>query len=214
MIAMPTGTTLSGGARIYKQARTHSERRIVRRFLLWWRRGESNPCPKSLPHKHLRAQFLIENVGEVPHRNKLPPPIPVRFPQSYRTSLLGILLIGACPKPQESFRETLADQAAKAKSRFAFIFSHRFMGLMESQLASYDTGTPVETGTSPSVMLILQNPPKLVKALPLLPETDHARMARRPYSPQTARRRAQPGALLLPPYKPLYRPPQGPRPTP
>ena len=25
----------------------------------WWRRGESNPCPKSLSHKHLRAQCLI-----------------------------------------------------------------------------------------------------------------------------------------------------------
>ena len=28
-------------------------------YFIWWRRGESNPCPKSLPHESLRAQFPI-----------------------------------------------------------------------------------------------------------------------------------------------------------
>lgn len=91
-------------------------------------------------------------VSGVPFRNKLPPPIPVRFPQSYRTSLIGILLAGVCPGPQENSGETLADQAAKAKSRFAFIVSHRFTGWMESRLASCDTAAPVETGASPLQM--------------------------------------------------------------
>lgn len=31
----------------------------------WWRRGESNPCPKSLPHEYLRAQFLIASRRSV-----------------------------------------------------------------------------------------------------------------------------------------------------
>lgn len=26
---------------------------------VWWRRGESNPCPKALPQKLLRVQFLF-----------------------------------------------------------------------------------------------------------------------------------------------------------
>ena len=28
-------------------------------FLFWWRRGESNPCPKICPYRHLRAQMVI-----------------------------------------------------------------------------------------------------------------------------------------------------------
>ena len=27
----------------------------------WWNRGESNPCPKTYSHRHLRAQSLIKN---------------------------------------------------------------------------------------------------------------------------------------------------------
>ena len=42
----------------YKKIRTLTKRSKVRIFF-WWRRGESNPCPKSLPHESLRAQFPI-----------------------------------------------------------------------------------------------------------------------------------------------------------
>jgi len=84
-------------------------------------------------------------------RNKLTPSSPVLFPLSYRASLIGILPVGVSPEPQESSEVTLAGQAAKAKSRFAFKFAHRLTGSMESQPASHDTGTPVETGASPSI---------------------------------------------------------------
>ena len=46
MIAMRNGSAPIWRSQIYTQARTHSERRIVRRFLLWWRWRESNPRPK------------------------------------------------------------------------------------------------------------------------------------------------------------------------
>ena len=45
MIAIRNGSASTWRSQIYTQARTHSERRIVRRFLLWWRRGESNSGP-------------------------------------------------------------------------------------------------------------------------------------------------------------------------
>lgn len=95
---------------------------------LWWRRGESNPCPKSLPHKLLRAQFLIEVVSEVSFRNKLPSPILVRVP----AELPGVAHwypAGWClSKAAGRLMRDMADQAARAKSRFAFSFFHRLTG--------------------------------------------------------------------------------------
>jgi hypothetical protein len=32
---------------------------INRWYLIWWRRGESNPCPKENPQELLRAQFVF-----------------------------------------------------------------------------------------------------------------------------------------------------------
>lgn len=49
MIAIRNGSAPIWRSQIYTQARTHSERRIVRRFLLWWSRGESNPGPMTVP---------------------------------------------------------------------------------------------------------------------------------------------------------------------
>ena len=43
----------------YTQAQTHSCRRRVRRFLFWWRRGESNSGPRKPPDWHLQAQSLV-----------------------------------------------------------------------------------------------------------------------------------------------------------
>ena len=56
----------------YTQAQTHSCKRRVRRFLFWWRRGESNPRPKTLPLELLRAQTVIYI------------PSPWRRPSNYR----------------------------------------------------------------------------------------------------------------------------------
>lgn len=39
----------------YTQAQTRSCKRRVRRFLFWWRRGESNSGPKQLPGRCLQA---------------------------------------------------------------------------------------------------------------------------------------------------------------
>ena len=33
----------------------------VRIILIWWRRGESNPCPKALQQDFLRAQLRFEH---------------------------------------------------------------------------------------------------------------------------------------------------------
>ena len=43
----------------YTQAQTHSCKRRVRRFLFWWRRGESNSGPRKPPDWHLQAQSLV-----------------------------------------------------------------------------------------------------------------------------------------------------------
>ena len=40
-------------------------------FLFWWRRGESNPCPKICPYRRLRAQMVLnipsKNGGQQPN---------------------------------------------------------------------------------------------------------------------------------------------------
>ena len=36
-----------------------TNRQKVRIILFWWSRGESNPCPKTLPRELLRAQTVI-----------------------------------------------------------------------------------------------------------------------------------------------------------
>ena len=43
---------------IHKKAK---EAHLLVHFLcfFWWNRGESNPCPKTYSHRHLRAQSLI-----------------------------------------------------------------------------------------------------------------------------------------------------------
>lgn len=43
----------------YTQAQTRSCKRRVRRFLFWWRRGESNSGPRKPPDWHLQAQSLV-----------------------------------------------------------------------------------------------------------------------------------------------------------
>ena len=45
----------------YTQAQTHSCKRRVRRFLFWWRRGESNPRPKAVPYQ-VSTVYLIESI--------------------------------------------------------------------------------------------------------------------------------------------------------
>lgn len=46
---------------IYTQAQTRSCKRRVRRFLFWWRRGESNPRPKAVPYQ-VSTVYLIESI--------------------------------------------------------------------------------------------------------------------------------------------------------
>ena len=41
-------------------------RKKVRIILIWWRRGESNPRPKTLPWELLRAQTVIAEVLLLP----------------------------------------------------------------------------------------------------------------------------------------------------
>ena len=61
-----------GGAALWA-AEPKKERHDLRRvFLFWWRRGESNPRPKTLPREPLRAQTVIYI------------PLPRRRPSNYR----------------------------------------------------------------------------------------------------------------------------------
>ena len=44
---------------INKKSEHTSYREVVRIFHVWWRRGESNPCPKTHPQVLLRAQAIF-----------------------------------------------------------------------------------------------------------------------------------------------------------
>jgi hypothetical protein len=43
----------------YTQAQTHSCKRRVRRFLFWWRRGESNSCLSKVPRDSVYSFFHL-----------------------------------------------------------------------------------------------------------------------------------------------------------
>ena len=49
---------------IYKNNKSEpmTNRHKVRIILLWWRRGESNPCPKNIPIRFLRVQTVFDNA--------------------------------------------------------------------------------------------------------------------------------------------------------
>ncbi len=44
--------------RIREHLRTLMNKRLFH-LVLWWRRGESNPCPNMLPPRPLRAQLMF-----------------------------------------------------------------------------------------------------------------------------------------------------------
>ena len=50
--------------RIRDHLRTLMNKRLFH-FVLWWRRGESNPCPNMLPPRPLRAQLMFLTSNSV-----------------------------------------------------------------------------------------------------------------------------------------------------
>ncbi len=48
-----------------------ANRHKVRICLLWWRRGESNPCPKTDSHELLRVQSLLWDSPHIAPKDRL-----------------------------------------------------------------------------------------------------------------------------------------------
>ncbi len=55
----------------YLHSKSAVEKEDVRLYTLWWRRGESNPRPKTDPRSFLRVQSILSNSSSRPLVDKL-----------------------------------------------------------------------------------------------------------------------------------------------